>query len=279
MIRNVVVQVNKFRYKDGKGDPRGFKIFLVDNNLPKGFIPRYRGNSLHVLFHICGKFHQYHELFKDFFVNGTVSCDGLQASLRKDFDSVTAQVQAHFLVNYSPDRGWRFFLYICQYPDWPCSWYSHHNKTKSWIRRTILHQVARSSGNVWFSWYQQGNLHNTFMHIKHPTKMGTREGDRVERSSRQSMGFGIFSITYLWYSTFKHRNANTWTKWVTLIGNNLKAARRHVLHAVEIFHIVKPCVLLPDVNAIIAEDSDIWPRYAHLKGKKSNNKRPHVLLT
>lgn len=97
MIGNVVLQVNKFRYKDGKGDPKGFKVFLSDNNLPKGIIPRYRGNRLHVLFHICGKLHEYHDLFMEFFTNGTVSCGGLQASLRSDFGSATARVQGQCL--------------------------------------------------------------------------------------------------------------------------------------------------------------------------------------
>ena len=52
---NLVLQLNKLRYKDGKGDPRGFKAFLDSHNLPCGFVPRYRGNRLHILFHICGK--------------------------------------------------------------------------------------------------------------------------------------------------------------------------------------------------------------------------------
>ncbi|KAK2170436.1 hypothetical protein LSH36_3g30075 [Paralvinella palmiformis] len=51
---NIVVQMNKFRFKDGKGDPRGFVNFLDDEGLPRGLIPRYRGNRLHILFHICG---------------------------------------------------------------------------------------------------------------------------------------------------------------------------------------------------------------------------------
>ena len=39
---NIVLQVNKFRYKDGKGDPKGFVVFLENHSLPKGIIPRYR---------------------------------------------------------------------------------------------------------------------------------------------------------------------------------------------------------------------------------------------
>ncbi len=36
---NIVLQVNKFRYKDGKGDPKGFKTFLHDEGLRPAFSP------------------------------------------------------------------------------------------------------------------------------------------------------------------------------------------------------------------------------------------------
>ena len=42
---NIVYQVNRLRYKDGKGDPKGFKIFLDDEGLPRGIIPRYGGGG------------------------------------------------------------------------------------------------------------------------------------------------------------------------------------------------------------------------------------------
>ncbi len=52
---NLVVAINKFRYKNSKVDPKGFLAFLEQEDLPKGIIPRYRGNRLHVLFLICGR--------------------------------------------------------------------------------------------------------------------------------------------------------------------------------------------------------------------------------
>ena len=94
---NIVLQVNKFRYKDGKGDPNGFKVFLTDNQLPKGLIPRYRGNRLHILFHICGIFHHYQGLFSNFFKNGAVSCGGLRQSISKDFETETAKAEIQCL--------------------------------------------------------------------------------------------------------------------------------------------------------------------------------------
>ena len=76
---NIVLQINKLRYKDGKGYPKIslaiFMTFLSDSNLP-------RGNRLHILFHICEKLMEHHVTFLNFFTGGTVSCGGLQASIR-----------------------------------------------------------------------------------------------------------------------------------------------------------------------------------------------------
>ena len=80
----IVVQINKLRYKDGKGDPRGFVIFLESNNLPRGLLPRYRGNRLHIVFHICGLLIEHYETFLLFFQHGT-SCGGLRKAIYKDF--------------------------------------------------------------------------------------------------------------------------------------------------------------------------------------------------
>ena len=51
---NVVLQVNKLRFKEGKGDPRGFTAFLEEKKLPCSLLPRYRGNRLRILFKFCG---------------------------------------------------------------------------------------------------------------------------------------------------------------------------------------------------------------------------------
>ena len=70
---NVVLQINKFQYKNGKGDPKGFTTFLCDHGLPLGLIPRYRGNRLHILYHICGKLIEHHTTLAEFFTFGTNS--------------------------------------------------------------------------------------------------------------------------------------------------------------------------------------------------------------
>ena len=93
---NIVLQMNKMRYKDSKWDPRGFKTFLVDHHLPRGLIPNYRGNRLHVLFHICGILIEHHPLFQKFLEQGT-TCGGLRASILVDFISTSAHVEMQVL--------------------------------------------------------------------------------------------------------------------------------------------------------------------------------------
>nr|XP_047136623.1 uncharacterized protein LOC124813509 [Hydra vulgaris] len=88
---NIVLQMNKMRYKNGKGDPKGFTIFLNEMKLPKGLIPRYRGNRLHILFHICGIFIQHYNSIIKFLSSDVVSCGGLKSSLKIDFINETAK--------------------------------------------------------------------------------------------------------------------------------------------------------------------------------------------
>ncbi|KAK6177160.1 hypothetical protein SNE40_015317 [Patella caerulea] len=93
---NVVLQFNKIRYKDGKGDPQGMKTFLSKHDLGRGFLPRYRGNRLHIVFHIAGKLFTHHALFATFLKSGT-SLGGLRSGLLQDFESSLAKVELQVL--------------------------------------------------------------------------------------------------------------------------------------------------------------------------------------
>ena len=93
---NIVLAMNKLRFKNGKGDPRGFATFLYNEQLPCGIIPRYRGNRLHILFHICGIYVKYRSALANFLETGTL-CGGLRASLLADFVTETALVEMQVL--------------------------------------------------------------------------------------------------------------------------------------------------------------------------------------
>ena len=72
MAGGILWNINKARYKDGTGDPKGFVNALIKNGLPKGYLPRYRGNRLHVLFHISGKLFYKSNVFIDFLTSGSM---------------------------------------------------------------------------------------------------------------------------------------------------------------------------------------------------------------
>ena len=88
--------MNKLRYKNGKGDPRGFVAFLDDRNIPRGVLPRYRGNRLHILFHIGGKLIEYYDAFVTMLRTAT-SCGGLTSAILKDLTQATAKVELQIL--------------------------------------------------------------------------------------------------------------------------------------------------------------------------------------
>ncbi|XP_065670114.1 uncharacterized protein LOC136088908 [Hydra vulgaris] len=74
---NNVLQLNKLRYEDAKGDLKGFISFLDQHKLPRGLLPCYRVNRLHILFHTCGILIHHYEILKTFLYSGLALCGGL----------------------------------------------------------------------------------------------------------------------------------------------------------------------------------------------------------
>ena len=85
------------RYKDGKGHPRGFNEFLDSEKLPRGMLPRYRENRLHILFHICGKLTEHYEKCLHFLQTELFSCGGSRSAIASNFATDVARVQIHVL--------------------------------------------------------------------------------------------------------------------------------------------------------------------------------------
>ncbi|ELT87136.1 hypothetical protein CAPTEDRAFT_189537 [Capitella teleta] len=88
---SIIVQMNKLRFKDAKGDPKGFKLFLHTENLGAGLIPRYRGNRLHVMFHIGGVLTHHFDKMLSFLKSGT-GCAGLKEAIAHDMASKPGRV-------------------------------------------------------------------------------------------------------------------------------------------------------------------------------------------
>ena len=93
----LILAFNKFRYKDGRGensgDPKGFISALLSAGLPKGLLPRYRGNRLHIMFNIAGKLHYHNDFFIKFLSEGTVTCGGLQTAILSDYQSTVSKLE------------------------------------------------------------------------------------------------------------------------------------------------------------------------------------------
>ena len=45
-VANLVYAVSKMKYKNGTGDPSGFKLWIVMSKIPPGTFVRYVGNRL-----------------------------------------------------------------------------------------------------------------------------------------------------------------------------------------------------------------------------------------
>lgn len=97
MASQLVLAINKFRYKDGRGDPKGYTAALSEAHLPKGLIPRYRGNRLHIMFLICERLLVHRNFFSKLFQEGTVTCGGLQSAIAQDFGNPVAEVEIQTL--------------------------------------------------------------------------------------------------------------------------------------------------------------------------------------
>jgi hypothetical protein len=76
------------RYKQGKVDPKGFKMFFKSKGIPLKEIPRYFGNRLHILFHLAGVFYRLQPLLLEYLQKYCSQTAGLKSALLKDLKNV-----------------------------------------------------------------------------------------------------------------------------------------------------------------------------------------------
>ena len=110
---NFICAVNKMRYKQGKGDPAGFKQFLRQEGIRRGIIARYVGNRFHIVFHSAGVLYHLRKklsLYLDTFCHNTTS---LRSALQKDIknDHLFLQLQALGLIGKLVTGPWMKHLY------------------------------------------------------------------------------------------------------------------------------------------------------------------------
>ena len=69
LIDQIINHFNSPRFTDNLGDPRGFRINLVKNGLPKGLLKNARGNRLHLFFQQAEVHANHHETLMDYVKN------------------------------------------------------------------------------------------------------------------------------------------------------------------------------------------------------------------
>ena len=101
------------RFKQGKGDPAGFKEFMHQENIRPGMIVRYVGNRFHVMFHLAAVFfHLKEKLLK--YLDNTCRCStGFRSALQKDLknEQILLQLQALGLMGKLVTGPWMQQLY------------------------------------------------------------------------------------------------------------------------------------------------------------------------
>ena len=93
----VVLALNKMRFKDSKGDPHGFRVFLSDCNLPQSLIICYRGNRLHILFKLAAIYIVHYEQIKLYLTTRCLHTSSLKTGLVQDFENPVTYMELKVL--------------------------------------------------------------------------------------------------------------------------------------------------------------------------------------
>ena len=93
VVVNLIYGISKMRYKNGTGDPAGFKHFLKSNDIMPSMITRYVGNRIHVLFHLAGTIYYLREKLL-MYLRTSCNCNtAFRTALLKDLSSPYVQLQ------------------------------------------------------------------------------------------------------------------------------------------------------------------------------------------
>jgi hypothetical protein len=80
-------------------------MFLMKENLPLGLIPRYRGNRLHIFFHICGVLVEHRAAFQQLLSDKRKNA-ALRGSIMSDLNDEHVQLELQVLLIVPYDSGY-----------------------------------------------------------------------------------------------------------------------------------------------------------------------------
>ncbi|ELT97200.1 hypothetical protein CAPTEDRAFT_196087 [Capitella teleta] len=93
---NLLHGLSKLRYKQGSGDPVGFKAFFEMQKIPLSCFPRYVGNRMHIIFHLAGVVIHLHTVLLLFLKDFSKNRGGLTSALKKDLENEA--IMSHLLI-------------------------------------------------------------------------------------------------------------------------------------------------------------------------------------
>ena len=108
---------DKMRYKQGKGDPAGFKMFMRQENIKPSMIVRYVGNRFHVLFHLAGVLYLLRDKLMMYLENVCHNTTTLRTALIQDLKNRTIilELRALGLIGKLVTRPWMKHFYASQH--------------------------------------------------------------------------------------------------------------------------------------------------------------------
>ena len=113
VIEQIMNALDKLRYADNIGDPRGFKIHLLKNGLKRGVLQSIRGNRLHLFFQQCEVHHRNKAVFNKYLHSSCPkNIDNLHR-IQHDYNMSMAsdQLQAAGIISQLVSRPWMYRFY------------------------------------------------------------------------------------------------------------------------------------------------------------------------
>lgn len=92
----IIMAMNSIRYSDELGYINAMKSFFKQEGFPVSLIPRFRGNRLHIIFHLGAIYFTYYEKFKTF-LQGLSGTNETLVKLKRLFQEETAIVELQVL--------------------------------------------------------------------------------------------------------------------------------------------------------------------------------------
>ena len=114
IMERVLLAMNKMRFNDKVGDPKGFVNYLVKKKLGKGILKRARGNRIHLYFKLAEIYVIYFEEFVEYLEHYCTTANPLKRCLLNDFKLSDTRLQFRCMAIFGSifSRVWMQRFYV-----------------------------------------------------------------------------------------------------------------------------------------------------------------------